>query len=98
MTFTYELNNGGKFEYLGRKKMITGTFANTVSAADGLVSLGLKKIEVVNIQLYEEGTTMEGVTLGATAYPKIASLPVYQEGITIRASADTKGSFTVIGE
>ena len=98
MTFSYSLNNNGRFEHLGTKKMVTGTFANTVSAADGRINVGFKMIELCNIQLYEEGTTMEGVTLGATAYPKIASLPTYQEGITIRASADTKGSFTIIGE
>jgi hypothetical protein len=93
MTFTYELNNNGKFEYEGRKKVVTGFFNNTTDAKDGIVKTGLKRVEVFTIQTY-----VEGVTAPTIAFPRVSAFPVESEGITIRAAADTKGVFRAIGE
>jgi hypothetical protein len=92
MAFSYGTNNDGKFELIGRKRMVTGTFANTSTAADGYISTGLREIEVFGIQCFAEGNTVPTI-----AYPKIAAFPVQAEGLTVRAAADTEGVWYAIG-
>ena len=93
MTFSYSLNNNGRFEHLGTKKMVTGTFAKTTGAGDGRINVNLKRIELCEIQMISDGNTAPTI-----AYPKIASLPTEQEGVTIRVAENTKGTFKIIGE
>lgn len=92
MTFSYETYNEGKFEYVGRKRMVSGTFDNTATAADGVINTGLREIEIFSIQNFVDGNTAPTIT-----YPKVASFPVASEAITVRAAADTKGVWYAIG-
>ena len=93
MTFTAEAFNDGKPEFVGRKKVVTGKFANTTDAKDGLINTGLRRVETFEIQMIAEGNTAPTI-----AYPKITTFPADQEGITIRAAADTAGTWKATGE
>jgi hypothetical protein len=92
MTFTSEILDNGKVEFLGTKKMVLGKFENTTSAADGKINTGLRRIEHFSIQMFADSDTVPTIS-----YPKIASFPIEAESVTIRASVGD-GVWKAVGE
>lgn len=50
MTFSYTVNNNGIPEFMGRKKVVTGTFTCEGGDTGGDIDTGLRRVEFFQIQ------------------------------------------------
>lgn len=91
MAFSYTVNDDGVEEFLGRKKVVTGTFTNASGSTGGDIKTGLRR--VLSFKLQHTGSAV------------VASAPVVNEtmpldggDVTIVTVADADGTWEALGE
>ena len=88
--FAFSLNNNGKQEHLGTRKMVTGHFASTGGGTGGTIKTGLRRVEAF-------GLMEEGAAVVANRSVVNGTLPLSTGDVVIVTDANVVGSFWAIG-
>lgn len=105
MAFTYALNNNGVAERLGRRKLVTGTFANSGGDTGGDIVTGLRRVLSFKVHVSNNGlgsTTLQKATANYDAYTSVlvenSAFPLETGTVTIYTSANADGYWEALGE
>lgn len=90
MAFAYTNNNDGIPNFVGDRKITTGTFANTAGSTGGDIETGLDVVESFHIQ-------HTGAAVVASAPVANETFPLQSGAVTVVTVADTAGVWTAYG-
>lgn len=91
MAFSYTINDNGVPEFMGGKKVISGTFTNTGNSTGGNITVDpLRRIDFFNIQATNSST--------ANSNSVTETFPMATNVVTIATAAGVDGIWYAIGE
>lgn len=90
MAFSYTLNNNGKAEHLGTRKMLTGTFTSAGGSTGGTIKTGLRRVEFFSLQAQAAAVVANAPVVNGT-------LPLSTGDVVVVTDANVVGSWVAIG-